>query len=42
MASERQRCLDAGCDAFAAKPIERVALLEAIARHMPKAGEADA
>jgi len=34
--SERQRCLDAGCDAFATKPIERVALLETIARHLHK------
>jgi ammonium transporter, Amt family len=37
--SERQRCLDAGCDAFATKPLERLALLETIARHMQKATE---
>ena len=36
--SERQRCLEAGCDAFATKPIERLALLETIAQHASKAG----
>jgi PAS domain S-box-containing protein len=36
--SERQRCLEAGCNAFATKPIERLALLETIAQHAPKAG----
>jgi len=39
--SERQRCLEAGCDAFATKPLERVALLETIAAHMQKATEGD-
>jgi len=34
--SERQRCLEAGCDAFATKPIERVLLLETIGRHLAK------
>jgi len=38
--SERQRCMDAGCDAFATKPLERLALLETIARHMHKATDA--
>jgi PAS domain S-box-containing protein len=38
--SERQRCLEAGCDAFATKPIERVVLLETIARHLAKAPDA--
>jgi ammonium transporter, Amt family len=37
--SERQRCIEAGCDAFATKPLERIALLETIARHTPKATE---
>ncbi len=37
--SERQRCLDAGCDAFATKPIERVVLLQTIARHLAKPPE---
>ena len=34
--SERQRCLDAGCDAFATKPIERLHLLGTIALHLSK------
>jgi CheY-like chemotaxis protein len=34
--SERQRCLEAGCDAFATKPIERLLLLETIALHASK------
>ncbi len=34
--SERQRCLEAGCDAFATKPIERLLLLETIALHISK------
>jgi len=34
--SERQRCIEAGCDAFATKPIERLHLLETIARHLAK------
>jgi Amt family ammonium transporter len=37
--SERQRCIEAGCDAFATKPLERLELLETIARHTPKATE---
>ncbi|HTO55346.1 MAG TPA: ATP-binding protein [Myxococcota bacterium] len=37
--SERQRCIEAGCDAFATKPLERIALLETIARHTQKATE---
>jgi signal transduction histidine kinase/CheY-like chemotaxis protein len=37
--SERQRCIEAGCDAFATKPIERVVLLETIARHLAKPPE---
>lgn len=30
---DRQRCLDAGCDDYAAKPINRRQLLETVARH---------
>jgi CheY-like chemotaxis protein len=37
--SERQRCLEAGCDAFATKPIERLHLLETIALHLTKPAE---
>ena len=37
--SERQRCLEAGCDAFATKPIERVVLLETIALHLAKTAD---
>jgi len=37
--SERQRCLEAGCDAFATKPIERLHLLETIALHLAKQSE---
>ncbi|MFI5315857.1 MAG: ATP-binding protein [Myxococcota bacterium] len=38
--SERQRCIEAGCDAFATKPLERLALLETIASHASKASGA--
>jgi len=32
MASDRQQCLDAGCDDFASKPIDRMALLALVER----------
>jgi Amt family ammonium transporter len=35
--SERQRCIEAGCDAFATKPLDRLVLLETIAQHTSKA-----
>jgi CheY-like chemotaxis protein len=35
--SERERCIEAGCDAFATKPIDRLVLLETIAQHTAKA-----
>jgi CheY-like chemotaxis protein len=33
MAADRTRCLDAGCDDFASKPIDRTCLLDLISRH---------
>ncbi len=35
MAEDRQRCLDAGCDAYESKPIQREALLRACAALLP-------
>ncbi|MBL0940087.1 MAG: response regulator [Gemmatimonadaceae bacterium] len=35
MAEDRQRCLDAGCDDYASKPIDRAALLATVARWLP-------
>jgi CheY-like chemotaxis protein/anti-sigma regulatory factor (Ser/Thr protein kinase) len=36
MVEDRERCLACGCDAFAAKPIDRRALLELLAEHLAK------
>jgi signal transduction histidine kinase/DNA-binding NarL/FixJ family response regulator/HPt (histidine-containing phosphotransfer) domain-containing protein len=41
MATERQRCLDAGCSAFLSKPVNRVALLETIRSAHAARGGAD-
>jgi CheY-like chemotaxis protein len=34
LSQDRQKCLDAGCDDYMAKPIERRTLLETVARHL--------
>jgi CheY-like chemotaxis protein len=36
MREDRERCLTAGCDAFAPKPIDRRQLLELLAHHLSK------
>jgi CheY-like chemotaxis protein len=38
MAEDRTRCRQAGCDDYAIKPIDRVALLATCARWMGKPG----
>ena len=35
MASDRQECIDAGCDDFQTKPINRKALIETIRKYLP-------
>jgi PAS domain S-box-containing protein len=40
MAEDRQRCLDAGCDDYATKPIDRNELLEACARWIGRRSDA--
>ncbi|MBP7746225.1 MAG: PocR ligand-binding domain-containing protein [Phycisphaerae bacterium] len=37
MLDDRQRCLDAGCDDYAAKPINRAALIHVICKYLPAA-----
>ncbi len=36
MTSDRQKCVDAGCDEYVAKPIDRKALIESIRRCLPE------
>lgn len=33
MKEDRQKCLDAGCDDYVAKPVDRQALLQLVAKH---------
>jgi signal transduction histidine kinase/CheY-like chemotaxis protein len=35
MSGERQRCLEAGCDEYMTKPIDRLALLQVLTRFLP-------
>jgi len=36
MSGERQRCLEIGCDEYMTKPIDRLVLLQVLARFLPK------
>jgi len=40
MATDQQKCLDAGCDDYASKPIQRDRLIEAIQSHLRPGGMA--
>ena len=42
MSADRKRCLDAGCDEFATKPINRRMLIEIVRRHIPSCAETPA
>jgi len=42
MSTDQQKCLDAGCNDYAIKPISRDTLLKTVARHMPNSRDSTA